>query len=201
MLKGIVLGRRSARWAPRSRARFRAGGGSLTARAAPTNWDEKVRPGTHTRDRVRPDHRPGAQGRPQFRGRPEPCRAGSPDRAVAGQQVPAPEVTEFAVAGRRGFDRRGPARWVLSHQLRYPGMIAGFLGGSVIMVVLNSTIPGLVGWAFDAVTSGAADQSRTLAVITAALLVVVLARSGVDLLARLCTEVLANRIQRDARDE
>ena len=128
-------------------------------------------------------------------------RAGSPDRAVAGQQVPAPEVTEFAVAGRRGFDRRGPARWVLSHQLRYPGMIAGFLGGSVIMVVLNSTIPGLVGWAFDAVTSGAADRSRTLAVITAVLLVVVLARSGVDLLARLCTEVLANRIQRDARDE
>jgi ATP-binding cassette subfamily B protein len=111
------------------------------------------------------------------------------------------ETTEFAIAGRRAYDRRGPARWVLSHQLRNPWPLVGFLAGSLIMVGLNSAIPGLVGRAFDAVTGTAADRHRTLTAISVALLIVAIARSAIDLLARLCTEVLANRIQRDARDE
>jgi ATP-binding cassette subfamily B protein len=114
--------------------------------------------------------------------------------------VPA-EATEFAIEGGRTYDRRGPARWVLSHQLRNRWALLGFLAGSAIMVALNSTIPGLVGQAFDAVAGDVGDRRRTLTVIAVALLVIVVARSGFDLLARLCTEVLANRIQRDARDE
>jgi ATP-binding cassette subfamily B protein len=112
-----------------------------------------------------------------------------------------PGATEFAIAGRRPYDRRGPVRWVLSHQLRNPWVLTGFLVGSVIMVVLNSMVPGYVGQAFDAVTGDAADRRRALTVVAVSLLVIVLARSVIDLLARLCTEVLANRIQRDARDE
>jgi ATP-binding cassette subfamily B protein len=114
--------------------------------------------------------------------------------------VPA-AATEFAVAGQHRYDRRGPGRWVLSHQLRNPWALLGFFAGSLVMVVLNSTIPGLVGRAFDAVTGAAEDRRRTLTVIALALLVIVVLRAGFDLLARLCTEVLANRIQRDARDE
>jgi ATP-binding cassette, subfamily B, bacterial len=110
-------------------------------------------------------------------------------------------ATEFVIAGRRTYDRRGPVRWVLSHQLRNPWVLLGFLVGSVIMVALNSMVPGFVGQAFDAVTGDAPDRRRTLTVIAVVLLVIVVARSGIDLLARLCTEVLANRIQRDARDE
>jgi ATP-binding cassette, subfamily B, bacterial len=110
-------------------------------------------------------------------------------------------ATEFTVAGQRRYDRRGPARWVLSHQLRNPWPLAGFLTGSASMVLLNSLVPGLVGRAFDAVTGDAGDRRRTLTATVVALLVVVLVRSGCDLLARLCTEVLANRVQRDARDE
>jgi ATP-binding cassette subfamily B protein len=111
------------------------------------------------------------------------------------------EASEFAIAGRHSFDRRGPARWVLSHQMRNPWALLGFLGGSVIMVVLNSLIPGFIGRAFDVVAGDAPDRRGALTVIAVALLVIVVMRSAFDLLARFCTEVLANRVQRDARDE
>lgn len=109
--------------------------------------------------------------------------------------------SEFTVANQHQYDRRGPARWILSHQLRNPWHLAGFLAGSVIMVALNSAIPGMVGRAFDAVSSKAPDTPRVLTGIVIALLVIVLLRSGFDLLARLCTEVLARRMERGARDE
>lgn len=109
--------------------------------------------------------------------------------------------SEFTVNGAHTYDRRGPARWILSHQLRNPWHLAGFLFGSVAMVVLNSTIPGLTGKAFDAVLSGGAERNRLLLGIAITLLVIVLVRSGVDILARMCTEVLAKRMERGARDE
>ncbi len=109
--------------------------------------------------------------------------------------------TEFTVAGQPEYDRRGPVRWIVSHQLRNPWHLAGFLFGSVIMVVLNSMIPGLVGDAFDTVLDETADRGAELSTIALILLVVVLARSALDFVARLCTEVLAKRIERDARNE
>jgi ATP-binding cassette subfamily B protein len=109
--------------------------------------------------------------------------------------------TEFSVAGQPEYDRRGPVRWIISHQLRNPWHLAGFLVGSVAMVVLNSMIPGLVGDAFDTVLDSTADRRAELTTIVVVLLVVVLARSALDFVARLCTEVLAKRIERDARDE
>ncbi|MBB5789524.1 ABC transporter ATP-binding protein [Jiangella mangrovi] len=109
--------------------------------------------------------------------------------------------TEFTVAGQPEYDRRGPVRWVVSHQLRNPWQLAGFLAGSVVMVVLNSMIPGLVGDAFDTVLDETADQRAELTTIVVVLLVVVVARTVIDFVARLCTEVLAKRIERDAREE
>ncbi|RIQ33648.1 ABC transporter ATP-binding protein [Jiangella rhizosphaerae] len=112
-----------------------------------------------------------------------------------------PARTEFSVAGQPEYDRRGPVRWIVSHQLRNPWHLAGFLIGSVAMVVLNSMVPGLVGDAFDAVLDESADRRAELATIAVVLLVVVVGRTVLDFVARLCTEVLAKRIERDARDE
>ncbi|SDS81808.1 ABC transporter ATP-binding protein [Jiangella sp. DSM 45060] len=109
--------------------------------------------------------------------------------------------TEFTVAGQPEYDRRGPVRWIVSHQLRNPWHLAGFLVGSVAMVVLNSMVPGLVGDAFDAVLDDSADRQAALTAIVVTLLVVVVGRSVLDFVARLCTEVLAKRIERDTRDE
>jgi ATP-binding cassette subfamily B protein len=109
--------------------------------------------------------------------------------------------SEFTVAGQRRSDRRGPVRWLASHLLRHPGYVAGFLLGSAVMVGLNSAVPGLTGWAFDTVLSDDADRGRKLTLVVLTLLLVVAVRGLVDLGARLCSEVLAKRLERDTRDE
>jgi len=109
--------------------------------------------------------------------------------------------SEFTVAGQHRSDRRSPTRWLASHLLRHPGYGAGFVLGSVAMVGLNSAVPGLTGWAFDTVLSGAADRGRQLTVVVLVLLLVVAVRGLVDVGARLCSEVLAKRLERDTRDE
>ena len=109
--------------------------------------------------------------------------------------------SEFTVAGAHTYDRRSPARWILSHQLRNPWIVAGFLFGSVTMVVANSMIPGLTGRAFDAVLGGGVERPQVLIGISLTLLAVVIVRSGLDMLARLCSEVMAKRMERGARDE
>lgn len=109
--------------------------------------------------------------------------------------------TEFTVAGHPEFDRRGPVRWIISHQLRNRWPLTGFVLGSLATVVLNSMIPGLVGKAFDTVLGNEPDRGDVLATIVIALLFIVIARSAFDMLARICTELLAKRIERGARDE
>lgn len=109
--------------------------------------------------------------------------------------------SEFTVADQRPTDRRSPVRWILSHQRRNGRYLAGFLLGSLLMVLLNSSIPHLTGAAFDAVLARDDETVQTLTVIALALLALVLARGAFDLLARLSVEVLAKRIERDARDE
>lgn len=109
--------------------------------------------------------------------------------------------TEFSVDGRHATDRRGPVRWIWSHQRRHLGWVLGFLLGSVTMVVLNSAIPGRIGAAFDAVLSDRPDRAEVLAAIAVTLLVIVLARTVLDFVARFSSEVLAKRMEREARDE
>jgi ATP-binding cassette subfamily B protein len=78
--------------------------------------------------------------------------------------------------------------------------LTAFLGGSALMVALNSMVPTLTGVAFDTVLGGD-DRARGLSLVSLALLVVVACRGVLDLLARFSSEVLAKRLERDARDE
>ncbi|GGP16948.1 ABC transporter ATP-binding protein/permease [Nonomuraea glycinis] len=109
-------------------------------------------------------------------------------------------TSEFSVAGR-SYDRRGPVRWLWSHLRRHWPAMTGFLGGSLIMVVLNAMVPQLTGQAFDAVLGARGEPMAALGLISLALLAIVLARGLFDLVARLSGEVLAKRLERDARDE
>ncbi|GIH23087.1 ABC transporter [Acrocarpospora phusangensis] len=99
------------------------------------------------------------------------------------------------------YDRRGPVRWLWSHLRRHPLYVAGFLGGSLVMTVLNAAVPQLTGMAFDAVLGGKDGAAAALGLITLALLAIVTVRGGFDLVARMSSEVLAKRLERDARDE
>jgi ATP-binding cassette, subfamily B, bacterial len=110
-------------------------------------------------------------------------------------------TSEFTVANQHRTDRRSPVRWILSHQWRYRRYLVGLLGGSLVMVVLNSTIPGLTGAAFDAVLARDGSGQSRLVLIVVALIAIVLLRGVFDLVARMCTEILAKRLERDARQE
>ncbi|MET8990623.1 ABC transporter ATP-binding protein [Nonomuraea wenchangensis] len=108
--------------------------------------------------------------------------------------------SEFSVAGPR-HDRRGPVRWLWSHLRRHPFHLVGFLGGSVVMTTLNAMVPQYIGDAFDSVLGHRGGPLDALGLIALAMLAVVLARGVFDLVARLSSEVLAKRLERDARDE
>ncbi|GAA1019395.1 ABC transporter [Acrocarpospora pleiomorpha] len=108
--------------------------------------------------------------------------------------------SEFSVSGP-SYDRRGPVRWLWSHLRRHPMHLVGFLGGSLVMVVLNAAVPQLTGAAFDAVLGERGEPSSALGLIALGLLAIVTARGLFDLVARLSSEVLAKRLERDARDE
>ncbi|MFC5824990.1 ABC transporter ATP-binding protein [Nonomuraea insulae] len=110
------------------------------------------------------------------------------------------DSSEFSVSGPR-HDRRGPVRWIWSHMRRHPVHLLGFLGGSLVMTVLNAVVPQLTGAAFDAVLGKRGEAGSALGLIAMILLGVVVARGLFDLVARLSSEVLAKRLERDARDE
>ncbi len=109
--------------------------------------------------------------------------------------------TEFSLDDRRGFDRSGPLRWIWSHQRRNPGYAIAFVVSSIVMVVLNSAIPGQIGRAFDIVLDGGDGASRALTAVALTMLVIVVGRTILDFVARFGVEVLAKRMERDARDE
>lgn len=107
---------------------------------------------------------------------------------------------EFRVEGEYRYNRSGPVRWILSHLLRYKIFLASFVVSVVLLNVFNSTIPRLTGLGFDEVVGGEASPQRLL-MIALAILGVVLMRGVVDLTGAISTEFLAQRLERDTREE
>ena len=107
---------------------------------------------------------------------------------------------EFRVEGEYRYNRSGPVRWILSHLLRYKIFLVSFVISVVLLNVFNSTIPRLTGLAFDEVAGGEASLQQLL-MIALVILGVVLARGVVDLTGAISTEFLAQRLERDAREE
>ena len=119
---------------------------------------------------------------------------------VSAYSTSAQPNREFRVEGEYRYNRSGPVRWILSHLLRYKIFLASFVVSVVLLNVFNSTIPRLTGLAFDEVAGGEASLQRLL-MIALVILGVVLARGVVDLTGAISTEFLAQRLERDAREE
>lgn len=107
---------------------------------------------------------------------------------------------EFTIANEYTYDRRGPIHWVISHVLRHPAGIIRALSTMVLTIALFAAIPYLTGVAFNEVLRPHPDAGR-LGLITLGILACVLVGGAVDLTARFSTEILAQRLERDARDE
>ena len=107
---------------------------------------------------------------------------------------------EPGVAGQTAYDRRGPVRWIVSHLLHNTRFILLAVVGVLVQTTLNAAIPGLVGRAFDAILETPPNRGE-LGMIALVLLAIVLVRGAMDLGQSLSWEVLAKRMERDARDE
>ena len=107
--------------------------------------------------------------------------------------------SEFTVDGTYVYDRRSPARWVASHITRYPALLVAFLLTTVGMAASQSLSAVMVGRAFDVIIGGAGAQALSA---TALLVVAAYVGYGVfDIVNSMAIRVLAQRVERDARDE
>ncbi|MGD9713775.1 MAG: ABC transporter ATP-binding protein [Thermomicrobiales bacterium] len=108
--------------------------------------------------------------------------------------------SEFRVEGKSGVSTSSPARWIWTQIWRNKVFVIAGIGGVVLHTVLGSLVPVFVGNAFDAVMESPPDR-RELGLIALTVLVIVLLRGGFDLIGSLSFEVIAKRLERDARDE
>ena len=108
--------------------------------------------------------------------------------------------TEFSDAGMYRYNRSSPTRWIVSHALRYKGILALALVGIIIQNALNSVVYALVGRAFDGILESPPDRDLLVSV-SIGLLALVVVRGALDLAGSLSAETIAKRMERDAREE
>jgi ATP-binding cassette subfamily B protein len=111
---------------------------------------------------------------------------------------------EFTVEDEYPYNRSGPGRWIVSHMMRYPIFPALALLAAIINNVAYSSIAVAVGRAFDLISSEAFQTSDTVRplvglAVTVALLALVQGLTG--LTRNYSIAFLAQRIERDAREE
>ncbi|MFN8504185.1 ABC transporter ATP-binding protein [Kouleothrix sp.] len=107
---------------------------------------------------------------------------------------------EFTVADAYAYDHRTPVRWIISHVLRYPWLPIGILLGNIFNVSLYNIGSILIGRAFDIAARPGSQLSDLLWIALAVLAV----RGGYGLLdlGRVSmVETLAQRLERDSREE
>ena len=112
--------------------------------------------------------------------------------------------TEFTPPRIYRTDRRSPARWIASHARRHWPLIGLMFVGALGNALSMGYVPRLVGRAFNALLARLDDPPAALrALLTYALAVagVYVVRGALMSLRNLSAETLAQRVERDVRDE
>ena len=120
--------------------------------------------------------------------------------AVNSLNLPATANSEFSVTDQHHYNRSGPIRWVISHLLRYKSYLFIFLVAALTTNILFSSVPRLIGLAFDEVLKPQPSAQRLLWLALGALGIVLL-RGFIDLTNSFSIETLGQRLERDARQE
>jgi ATP-binding cassette subfamily B protein len=107
---------------------------------------------------------------------------------------------EFRLQNEYNYNRSGPVRWIVSHLLRYPLFPLASILGAILNNLAYSYIQVFVGRGFDLITS---PGWRTTELLTLALGVMgsAISQGVTGLVRNYSIEFLAQRIERDARDE
>jgi ATP-binding cassette subfamily B protein len=107
---------------------------------------------------------------------------------------------EFHLENEYTYNRSGPKRWILAHLLRYPWLPVLVVGTAVINNFAYSYVQVFIGRAFDVITAPEWEPRALLLVAIGTLATT--ATQGLMGLARdFSNEFIAQRIERDARDE
>ena len=107
---------------------------------------------------------------------------------------------EFTPEGERTYNRTGPTRWLLSHIARYWYLLLAMAVTALAANYLMSYSRLLVGTAFDWVT-GPSPLVRDLGRIALTVMAARLGTGVVGLAGNVSVELLAQRLERDCRDE
>jgi len=107
---------------------------------------------------------------------------------------------EFRPEHEYPYNRSGPVRWIVSHVLRYPLFPLALLLGAILNNGAYSAIQVLVGQAFDLITTPG-WSTAALAVLALTVLGAAVAQGALGLARAYSAEFLAQRLERDARDE
>jgi ATP-binding cassette, subfamily B, bacterial len=107
---------------------------------------------------------------------------------------------EFTLAGERHYNRSGPLAWIASHLMQYPlfpiiGLVAATLNN-----FFYSMIQVVIGRAFDLISSPGWSVSA-LASLALTLFAIAIGQALTGLARNYSAEFVAQRIERDARDE
>jgi ATP-binding cassette, subfamily B, bacterial len=106
---------------------------------------------------------------------------------------------EFVARQSFRSDRRSPIRFIISHILHHPLFGITMIIGAFSNAALASAVPYFIGLAFNAVNEGqsfAIVSNAAWAIIASQLL-----RAGLQLMRNFSSEIFAQRIERDVRDE
>ncbi len=107
---------------------------------------------------------------------------------------------EFYVEGAYEYNQNGSNRWILSHLLRYPILPLIALIAAIINNFAASYVQVLIGRAFDLISTP--DWLTTALVgIAVTVFAVIAVQSGMGILRNFSIEYLAQRMERDSRDE
>jgi ATP-binding cassette, subfamily B, bacterial len=107
---------------------------------------------------------------------------------------------EFRLGYEYPYNRSGPARWILSHVGRYPWLPLLVLLATIFNNFAYSYIPVLIGQGFDMLLSPG-WQAISLLWLALAVIGVAVLQGVMGLGRNYATEFIAQRIERDARDE
>lgn len=108
-------------------------------------------------------------------------------------------LREFRTGNEYPYNRTTPERWVLSHVLRYPLLPIGFVVLAIVGISVFTYTSIQIQQAFDVIA--ARQPVEQLLYVSLSLLAVRASFAVIDMVNTLIRELLASRLERDAREE
>lgn len=109
-------------------------------------------------------------------------------------------VAEFTHPEARSYDRSSPLRWILSHVRDHSWLVLMIFAGALGNAALAAAVPVLFGRAFDLVVNRRAT-AMTLGQVAVLIVASQLVRGGLQFARNYGAELMAQRMERDVRDE